>query len=57
MKWAMSEEKKKKACTWLVTGIVFAVVLSIGALLYIIRAANIAKWDSEVDKSKLVFTD
>ena len=53
----MSEEKKKKACTWLVTGIVFAVVLSIGALLYIIRAANIAKWDSEVDKSKLVFTD
>lgn len=57
MKLAMSEEKKKKACTWLVTGILFAVAMSIGALLYIIRAANIATWDSEIDKSKLVFMD
>ena len=57
MKWAMSEEKKSKACTWLVTGILFAVVMSIGALLYIVRAASIATWDSEVDKTKLVFLD
>ena len=53
MKVAMAEEKKKKYCTWFITGLIFAVITSIGAIMYILRAANVRKWDADVDKAIL----
>ena len=48
----MKEEEKKMICTWFITGILFSVITSIGAILYIIRAANVNKWNSEFEFSK-----